>query len=130
MEPDVLSENVLFVAEVVVLLSPSSKITAIISLTLTAAVPSLTRISPSTPSSIDSNSIVALSVSISAIISPAIMLSPTFLYHFATLPSVIVGDKAGIKIFIVIINLLLNDSKQTSLPRQLYQYWVKPPLLS
>ena len=44
----------------------------------------------------DSNSIVALSVSISARISPSETLSPTFFNHVATVPSVIVSLKRGI----------------------------------
>ena len=55
------------------------------------------------PSSTASNSIVALSVSISAIISPADTLSPSFTSHLASLPSSIVGDNAGIKISVVIV---------------------------
>ena len=51
------------------------------------------------PSSTASTSIVALSVSISAIISPAFTISPTFTNHWLIIPSVIVGDKAGINIF-------------------------------
>src|ERR1043166_9563498 len=50
----------------------------------------------STPSSTASTSIVALSVSISASTSPACTGSPTFLTQRAILPSVIVGDSAGI----------------------------------
>ena len=44
----------------------------------------------------DSNSIVALSVSISARISPSSTLSPTFLSHVATVPSVMVSLRRGI----------------------------------
>src|SRR5258708_364164 len=51
-----------------------------------------------TPSSIASTSIVALSVSISANTSPDLTLSPTAFTHLAILPSVIVGDRAGIRI--------------------------------
>jgi len=43
----------------------------------------------------DSNSIVALSVSISARISPSAILSPTFLSHVATVPSVMVSLSRG-----------------------------------
>ena len=50
------------------------------------------------PSSTASISIVALSVSISAITSPAATLSPSFLSQRARLPSVIVGESAGIRI--------------------------------
>ncbi len=45
-------------------------------------------------------SIVALSVSISAITSPALTLSPSFLSHRARLPFSIVGDSAGIRMLI------------------------------
>jgi hypothetical protein len=51
---------------------------------------------PSVPSSTASTSIVALSVSISAITSPDETFSPSFFAHFANLPSVIVGESAGI----------------------------------
>ena len=52
--------------------SPSARIMAIGVLTATSAVPSGTRILPSVPSSTASTSMVALSVSISAITSPAL----------------------------------------------------------
>jgi len=45
---------------------------------------------------------VALSVSISASTSPEAILSPSFLSHLASLPSVMVGDRAGMRIWIVI----------------------------
>jgi hypothetical protein len=45
-------------------------------------------------------SIVALSVSISAMTSPEWISSPSFLSQRVTAPSVIVGDSAGIKIWI------------------------------
>src|ERR1700688_5050357 len=48
-----------------------------------------------TPSSTASYSIVALSVSISAITSPVLTASPSFLSHLARLPFSIVGDSAG-----------------------------------
>jgi hypothetical protein len=51
-------------------LSPSSSSTAMTALTLTFSVPAGTMILPTTPSSTASTSIVALSVSISAITSP------------------------------------------------------------
>src|SRR5262249_60525710 len=41
---------------------------------------------------------VALSVSISAITSPALTASPSFLSHLARLPFSIVGESAGIRI--------------------------------
>ena len=43
---------------------------------------------------------VALSVSISAITSPDLTLSPSFLSHLARLPFSIVGDSAGIRMLI------------------------------
>src|SRR5712671_4911849 len=76
--------------------SPFSAITAIGVLTATWSVPSGITIFASTPSSTASTSIVALSVSISASTSPARTGSPTFLTQRAILPSVIVGDSAGI----------------------------------
>ena len=56
----------------------------------------------SVPSLKDSNSIVALSVSISAKISPSLTLSPTFLSQVATVPSVIVSLKRGIVTIVAI----------------------------
>jgi len=53
-----------------------------------------------TPSSTASNSIVALSVSISAITSPALTLSPTLTSQRESVPSSMVGDSAGIRIAI------------------------------
>jgi hypothetical protein len=41
---------------------------------------------------------VALSVSISAMTSPGFTMSPWAFSHFASLPSVIVGDSAGMRI--------------------------------
>ena len=67
-------------------------------LTFTPSVPSVTRIFPTRPSSAASNSIVALSVSISAITWPDATLSPSLTSHFASVPSSIVGDRAGIRI--------------------------------
>src|SRR5205814_5587901 len=76
--------------------SPFSAMTAIGVLIGTWSVPSGMTILASTPSSTASTSIVALSVSISASTSPACTGSPTFLTQRAILPSVIVGDSAGI----------------------------------
>src|SRR4051812_34317910 len=73
------------------------------SLTGTSCVPSGTRIFAMVPSSTASTSIVALSVSISAMMSPDLTLSPSFLSHLATLPSVIVGERAGIRMLIGIL---------------------------
>ena len=80
--------------------SPSASRSAIGVLTATPSVPSGTRILPSVPSSTASTSMVALSVSISAITSPAATRSPSFFSHLARLPSVMVGDSAGMRISI------------------------------
>ena len=72
----------------------------------TAAVsPSLIPICKSVPELKDSNSIVALSVSISASMSPSLMVSPTFFNQLATVPSVIVSLKRGIVIFVAIFKV-------------------------
>src|SRR5215472_759790 len=62
--------------------------------------PSGTSSLPIRPSSTASNSIVALSVSISARMSPEWTSSPSFTSHLASLPSSIVGDSAGMRISI------------------------------
>ena len=80
--------------------SSSSRRIAIGALTLTPSVPAATRIFAILPSSTASTSIVALSVSISAIISPEATMSPSATNHFDNVPSSIVGDKAGIRISI------------------------------
>ena len=80
--------------------SPSSASSAIGVPTFTPSVPSATRILAITPSSTASNSIVALSVSISAMMSPDLTVSPSFTSHLASVPSSIVGDSAGILISI------------------------------
>jgi hypothetical protein len=69
-------------------------------LTGTSVVPSATTILASVPSSTASTSIVALSVSISAITSPGLTLSPSRLSHLERLPFSIVGDSAGIRMLI------------------------------
>ena len=61
----------------------------------TSAEPSGTTILASTPSSTASTSIVALSVSISAMMSPDLMASPSFFSHLARLPFSIVGEESG-----------------------------------
>src|SRR5687767_49197 len=66
-------------------------------LTFTPSVPSAIRISSTTPSSTASTSMVALSVSISAITSPDETVSPFFTCHLARVPSSMVGDSAGIR---------------------------------
>src|SRR4051794_18462401 len=83
-------------------LSPSPTSTAIGAFTFTPAVPSGTRILPSTPSSTASTSMVALSVSISAITSPALTSSPSFFSQRASVPSVMVGESAGIRMLVAI----------------------------
>ena len=80
--------------------SPSSSNSAITALTATPSVPSATRIFPILPSSTASTSMVALSVSISAITSPLSTVSPSLTTHFASLPSVMVGESAGIRTLI------------------------------
>src|SRR5690606_18170259 len=67
--------------------------------TFTPSVPSATSNSLTTPSSTDSTSIVALSVSISASTSPDLTVSPTLTSHLASLPSSMVGDRAGMRIW-------------------------------
>ena len=52
------------------------------------------------PSSVASTSMVALSVSISAMMSPDLMRSPSSFTHLARLPFSMVGDSAGIKTWI------------------------------
>ena len=76
--------------------SPSPVIRAIGVPTFTPSLPSATRIFAITPSSTASNSIVALSVSISASRSPDLTVSPSLTSHLASVPSSIVGDRAGI----------------------------------
>ena len=67
-------------------------------LTATPSEPSGTTILPTLPSSTASTSMVALSVSISAITSPAATESPSFLTHLESVPSSMVGESAGIRI--------------------------------
>src|SRR5690349_366128 len=78
-------------------LSPSPASRAIGVLTFTPSVPSATSRSSTTPSSTASTSMVALSVSISAITSPELTVSPFFTCHLARVPSSMVGDRAGIR---------------------------------
>jgi hypothetical protein len=86
-------------------------------LSTTAVSPSATPIWSRYPSLKDSNSIVALSVSISAITSPAEISSPSFTSHLAKVPSVIVGESAGMRIWIVINSTL--SFALTRLPKYL-----------
>ncbi len=80
--------------------SPGAVRRAIGWFTFTPAVPAGTRVRPRIPSSTASTSIVALSVSISAMMSPGLMASPSFFSQRARVPSVIVGERAGIRISI------------------------------
>ena len=81
-----------------------------LSLILTIGVFTFILLVPSSTSSLlilqskaDSNSIIALSVSISAIKSPALIISPSLTNHFAIPPSSMVGDNAGISISLLFI---------------------------
>ena len=65
-------------------------------LSTAAASPSCTPMCSNSPLWKDSNSMVALSVSISAKISPSSTASPTFLIHEATVPSSMVSLNRGI----------------------------------
>ena len=76
--------------------SSSPAMVAITVPTLTPSLPSAMSIDTITPSSTASNSIVALSVSISARISPDDTVSPALTSHLASVPSSIVGESAGI----------------------------------
>ena len=80
-----------------------NSIIAIMEFTLISVCPSFTDNSRIVPSSTASNSIIALSVSISAKRSPALIISPFLTIHFARVPTSIVGERAGIKISIVIL---------------------------
>src|SRR5215203_6250486 len=60
------------------------------------------------PSSTASTSIVALSVSISAMMSPDLTVSPSFFSHLARLPFSIVGDSAGMRMLIGMASALLS----------------------
>ena len=99
----------------VLALSPSSTSTAMGVLTFTPSVPSAIRILPTRPSSTASNSIVALSVSISARMSPEETVSPSFTSHLASVPSSIVGDRAGIRTSVAMSSRLPQASCGTSL---------------
>src|SRR6185436_20962076 len=90
-------------------LSPSPISTAMGALTFTPSLPSGTRILPILPSSTASNSIVALSVSISARMVPDLTVSPSFTSHLASLPSSMVGDRAGIRRLVAMCLSLVTD---------------------
>ena len=94
--------------------SPASISTAIGSFTFTPSVPSATRIFPSTPSSTASTSIVALSVSISAMMSPAFTGSPSFFNQRASVPSVMVGLSAGIRMFVAMFRAPVQTILRTA----------------
>jgi hypothetical protein len=76
--------------------SSSPEISAITVPTFTPSDPSGIMIREIVPSSTASNSIVALSVSISARRSPDATTSPSLTSHLASVPSSIVGESAGI----------------------------------
>ena len=80
--------------------SPSPFSRAMGALTFTPSEPAGTRIASSTPSSTASTSMVALSVSISAITWPASTVSPSLTSHLASVPSSMVGDRAGMRMSI------------------------------
>ena len=79
----------------VLMSSPSSAVTAILSPTLTPLVSLPCMILTMIPSSCASTSMVALSVSISRSTSPAEKDSPSLILQLAMLPSVMVGERAG-----------------------------------
>src|SRR5262245_22641463 len=78
--------------------SPSRKAMGV--LTFTSAVPSATSSFATRPASTASTSMVALSVSTSAITSPGFTCWPSLTRHFASLPLSMVGDNVGITIWI------------------------------
>ena len=90
--------------------SPGCTSTPIGAFTFTPCVPSETRILPRTPSSTASTSMVALSVSISAITSPEWTSSPSFFNQRDSVPSVIVGLSAGIRMLVGIARPFLRGS--------------------
>ena len=85
---------------------PSPAISAMTVPTATPSVPSAILILAIVPSSRASTSITALSVSISAMTSPERISSPSLTSHLANLPSVIVGESAGMVTVAVILLLL------------------------
>ena len=92
-------------------LSPSSSKTAMTALTFTPSVPSGTTSLPTVPSSTASTSMVALSVSISAMMSPDETVSPSLTSHLASVPSSMVGERAGIRMLTGIARSL-SDSRR------------------
>src|SRR5665213_2685398 len=89
--------------------SPSASKVAMGELTFTPSLPSGTRILPMRPSSTASNSMVALSVSISARMSPDLTVSPSFTSQRASLPSSMVGDSAGIRMLVATGSILVAN---------------------
>ena len=71
----------------------------------TFSLPSSTKILANVPSFTASTSIVALSVSISQITSPTATVSPTCFTHRAKVPSVMVGDSAGMVMVVAMVCL-------------------------
>ena len=102
-----LSEGAAGAASTALASSPSSASIAMTALTFTFSVPSATSSLATTPSSTASTSIVALSVSISAITMPEVTLSPSLIFHLASVPSSMVGERAGMRISIDIGQFLL-----------------------
>src|ERR1700685_2795111 len=89
--------------------SPSASKVAMGELTFTPSLPSGTRILPMRPSSTASNSMVALSVLISARMSPDLTVSPSFTSQRASLPSSMVGDSAGIRMLVATGSILVAN---------------------
>ena len=86
--------------------SPSPFSRAMGVFTFTPSVPSGTRMASTTPSSTASTSMVALSVSISAITSPDATVSPALIFHLERVPSSMVGESAGIRTSVKAADLL------------------------
>ena len=104
--------------------SPSPASTAITALTGTSCVPSGTTILASVPSSTASTSMVALSVSISAITSPDLTLSPSFFSHLARLPFSMVGDSAGMRMLVGMVGA--SRSRLSRAQRSAKRYAAEP----
>src|SRR6202012_2883478 len=77
--------------------------------TFTPSLPSGTRILPILPSSTASNSIVALSVSISARMVPDLTVSPSFTSQRASLPSSMGCDREGMRILVATVSAPVAD---------------------
>src|SRR6476660_4179459 len=89
--------------------SPSFASTAMTEFTATSWVPSGMTILASVPSSTASYSMVALSVSISAMTSPDLTVSLSFFSHLARLPFSMVGDSAGMRMLVGIARLPVTN---------------------